>query len=88
VPTSVTMPGSPFTRELVLGHANAMECSVWRKVVDRIVADPEAGQPSGPAGMPTLGGTGALYMEDEEDYDYVERGDARCLFLGPFIPTT
>lgn len=82
VPTAV----SANARQVVLRHPNTMPCTVWRKVVKRVEIDPEADAPSEMGGAPTLGGMGVLRSEDEADFDYEERGEARCLFVGPYVP--
>lgn len=64
-------------RQVVLRHPNAMDCTVWRKAVNR-VAETSMG------GLPTIGGLGVLDAEDEADYSYTELGDARILFCGVF----
>lgn len=74
------------SRQVVLRHPNSMDCSVWRKQVTRVEPDPGTGLPSSMGGSPTLGGMGVLRSEDEADYDYVQLGDGRCMFLGPYQP--
>lgn len=84
---SVTTAVSSATRQVVLRHPNSMPCTVWRRQVKRIEADPETGDPSEMGGSPTLGGMGVLRSEDEADFDYVELGAGMCLFCGVFQPT-
>lgn len=67
-------------RQVVLRHPNAMDCTVWRKTVNR-AAD---GTPATMGGLPTIGGLGVLDAEDEADYSYDEVGDARIVFCGVF----
>lgn len=74
------------SRQVVLRHPNSMDCSVWRKQVTRVENDPDTGLPSSMGGSPTLGGMGVLRSEDEADYDYVQLGDGRCMFLGAYQP--
>lgn len=67
-------------RQVVLRHPNAMDCSVWRKTVNRVADAP----PLAMGGLPTIGGLGVLDAEDEADYSYTELGDARIVFCGVF----
>lgn len=78
---------SAAARQVVLRHPNSMPCSVWRKVVTRVEADPETGDPSEMGGSPTLGGMGVLRSEDEAEFNYVERGPGHCLFCGVHQPS-
>lgn len=89
VPTAI----NAATRQVVLRHPNSMDCTVYKKVVKRVETfgdlDPDSPAPddlSEVGGMPTLGGMGVLRSEDESDFDYVERGAAKCLFAGVFAP--
>lgn len=90
VPTAI----NASARMVVLRHPNTMDCVVYKKVVKRTEslgeADPDTSTPSDlsvEAGMPTLGGMGVMRSEDEADYDYVELGPAKCLFIGGYTPT-
>lgn len=82
VPTAI----NAATRQVVLRHPNSMDCTVFKKVVKRVELDPDSGETQEEGGMPTLGGMGVLRNEDESDFDYVERGPAKCLFAGVFAP--
>ena len=53
-------------------------CTVWQKVITR-TTDTTLG------GLPTIGGAGLLDSEDEADFEYVERGDAKIVFTGQFV---
>lgn len=73
VPNAVQRAG----RIVTLRHPNAMDCTVWRKVLLR----------TGPAGdelggIPNIGGIGVLDGEDEANYDYEPVGDAKIVFAG------
>lgn len=70
-------------RQVVLRHPNSWDCTVLeRKVVRNDLDDAEL-----IGGLPTLGGAGVLDSEDETEYEYVERGDARMLLIGPYEPS-
>jgi hypothetical protein len=69
-------------RQVVLRHPNAWDCLVYRKQVKR--QEIIGGQPSTMGDFPTLGGLGVLDSEDEADFDYVELGEGKLRFLGPF----
>lgn len=91
--TAVPLSVNANTRLVVLRHPNSMPCTVLRKKVVRVEtqgdADPDAYDPDSASvagGMPTLGGMGVLRSEDESDFEYELRGEAKCLFLGPFVP--
>lgn len=68
------------SRNVTLRHPNAMDCTVYRKTVDRVSTD----DPEEFAGLPTIGGLGVLDSEDEADYSFEEIGSARILFCGQF----
>lgn len=72
VPTQMRRSG----RLVTLRHPNAMDCTVWRKVINR---SPDSGTMGG---LPNIGGLGVLDGEDEADYDYEEMGDAKIVFSG------
>lgn len=74
VPTQINRS----SRLVTLRHPNAMDCTVWKKVLKRTVAEP----PEDMGGLPTIGGLGMLDGEDEADYEFVERGDAKIVFTG------
>lgn len=84
VPASV----ANAVRNTVLLHPNAFDCVVWRKHVTRVEIDPVTGQPSTMGENPTLGGMGVLKTEDEAEFEYVELGEGKTLFLGPYQPTS
>lgn len=65
-------------RLVTLRHPNAMDCTVWGKTIKR-TADETMG------GLPTIGGVGLLDGEDEADYEYTERGDAKVVFTGQYV---
>ena len=73
VPTQI----NKAARLVTLRHPNAMDCTVYRKTVNRTAA-------TSSAGMPTIGGLGVLDSEDEADYTYQEIGDAKIVFTGQF----
>lgn len=85
--TSVPVAHNRAHRIVVLRHPNSIEAIVSRKRVVRVERDPSSGLPSESSGQPTLGGLGVLRSEDETDIEYVELGEAKCLFVGPFTPT-
>jgi hypothetical protein len=74
VPTQVNRSA----RLITLRHPNAMDCTIFKKVIKR-TADETMG------GLPTLGGMGMLDSEDEADYEYEERGDAKIVFVGQYV---
>ena len=76
VPTAVMRAA----RMVTLRHPNAMDCTVYNKVVDRVATS----APFSEGGMPTIGGVAVLDSEDEADYSYEERGDGRLIFMGVF----
>lgn len=76
VPTQINRSA----RLVTLRHPNAMDCTVWRKKVNRVSAD----TPAQMGGMPTIGGLGVLDSEDEADFDYEELGDAKIVFAGQY----
>lgn len=82
VPQSV----SYSSRQVVLRHPNSMACTVWRKQMTRTETDPETGLLSESAGMATLGGMGVMRSEDESEFEYVELGAGRMLFVGQYQP--
>jgi hypothetical protein len=72
-------------RIVVLRHPNAMDCQVWRKVVNR-PDEPAAGGglPVRVDSLPTIGGLGSTSKEDEADIDYELLGDAKAILTGIF----
>lgn len=77
VPTQINRS----VRLVTLRHPNAMDCTVWRKQVNRTAA----AEPLEMGGLPTLGGLGMLDSEDEADFSFVELGDAKIVFAGQFL---
>jgi hypothetical protein len=73
VPTQINRSA----RLVTLRHPNAMDCTVFRKQINRTAA-------TSMGGMPTIGGLGVIDSEDEADYTYVELGDAKIVFTGQF----
>lgn len=71
-------------RQVVLRHANSMDCFLLRKEVKR--TESVDGQDQEMAGLPTIGGMGVLDSEDEQDFDYEEIGDGRALICGTYEP--
>ena len=67
-------------RQVTLRHPNAMDCTVWRKVINRVSAD----TPATIGGLPTIGGLGVLDSEDEADFDWQPKGDAKIVMAGVF----
>lgn len=67
-------------RLVTLRHPNAMDCSVWRKQVNRVSSD----VPPTMGGAPTIGGLGVLDSEDEADFDYADIGNAKIVFAGVY----
>jgi hypothetical protein len=77
VPTQINRSA----RLVTLRHPNAIDCTVFRKQVNRVeTVDPDETND----GAPTIGGLGMLNSEDESDYEYTELGDARIVFVGQF----
>lgn len=76
VPTQV----SKAARQVTLRHPNSMDCTVFRKTLNRT----ESIVPEEFGGLPTIGGLGVLDNEDEADYDYEELGEARVVFTGQY----
>lgn len=72
---------SKSARLVTLNHPNAMDCTVYRKQVNRTADTTPAAQ----GGMPTIGGLGVLDSEDETDYSYVVLGSAKIVFTGQFM---
>lgn len=68
------------SRNVTLRHPNAIDCTVYRKTVNRVSVD----EPETFAGLPTIGGLGVLDSEDEADYTFTEIGEAKILFGGQF----
>lgn len=62
-------------RAVTLRHPNAQDATIYAKRVKR-------SEPGTVGGLPVLGGLGVMDSEDEADYEYIERGDARVLFAG------
>lgn len=77
VPTQINRSA----RLVTLRHPNGMDCTVWRKQVNRTS---EADPATAPDGSATIGGLGVLDSEDEADYEFTELGDARIVFTGQF----
>lgn len=78
VPTQVNRS----TRLVTLRHPNAMDCAVFKKVVNRL---PDTAPPDDEmGGLPTIGGLGVLNSDDEADFTYELRGEAKVLFTGIF----
>ena len=75
VPIAITKAA----RQMTLRHPNSLDASIYRKVFNRTNA---TGETLG--GAPTLGGLGVLLPEDEDDYTYVELGDAKVLLVSKF----
>lgn len=65
-------------RAVTLRHPNAQNATIYAKQVKRTA-------PESVGGLPVLGGLGVLDSEDEADYEYIERGDARVLFAGVYV---
>lgn len=77
------------SRAVTLRHPNGMDCTVWRKTVNRT----EDTAPTSFGGLPTIEGLGVLDSEDEANYTYAERGgegkgDGRIVFLGTYQAPT
>lgn len=85
--TSVPESIAYSTRQVVLRHPNAMDCTVWRKKVTRVENDPISGEPSEMGASPTLGGMGVLRSEDEAEIEYEELGPGKCMFCGIYQPS-
>lgn len=78
--TKVPATINKSARLVTLRHPNAMDCEVFRKQVTRVdtpVADDYAG-------LPTLGGLGVISSDDEVEFEYIDIGEARVVFLGGF----
>ena len=69
-------------RMVTLRHPNGMDCTLYRKTVNRLPTD----TPNEMGGLPTIEGVGVLNAEDEPDYTYSELGAARIVFTGQFQP--
>lgn len=79
--TNVPKQVNRAARMTVIRHPNAMDCTLWRKQVNRESdATPETF-----GGMPTIGGAGVLDSEDEADYSYVELADAKVVFTDRYM---
>lgn len=65
-------------RNVALRHPNSMDCTLWKKVINRVSTE----TPPTFGGMPTIGGMGVIDAEDEPDYTYAELADAKVVFLG------
>lgn len=78
VPTQINRSA----RLVTLRHPNAMDCTVWRKKLNRT----SAAAPAELGGNPTIGGLGMLDGEDEADFEYEELGDAKIVFAGIYQP--
>lgn len=72
------------SRMTVIRHPNAMDCTLWKKQINRA---PDS-TPETFGGMPTIGGMGVLDSEDEADYGYVELTDARVVFTERYDAAT
>lgn len=66
------------TRNVVLKHPNTMDCTIYRKQLNRYDTDTIGG-------LPTVAGLTMLASDDEPDYEYVEVGDGKVLFTGQFM---
>lgn len=80
VPTQI----NKAARQVVLRHPNSMDCTLWRKVINRVSGD----TPPTFGGMPTIGGMGVMDAEDEADYSYAELADAKIVFTGQYAATS
>lgn len=78
---NVTTQINKSARIVTLRHPNAMDCTVWGKKILRTSSN----MPDEMGGIPTIGGTGVLDNQDEADYEYVVRGDAKIVFTGQFV---
>lgn len=76
VPTQINRSA----RLVTLRHPNAIDCTIWRKTVNRVTTT----APAEIGGLPTIEGVGVLDSEDEADYEYAEVGDAKIVFTGQF----
>lgn len=74
--TNVPKQVNRASRMTVIRHPNAMNCTLWKKQINRA---PDS-TPANFGGMPTIGGMGVLDSEDEADYSYVELADAKIVF--------
>lgn len=82
--TNVPKGVNRAVRMSVIRHPNAMNCTLWKKQINRA---PDS-TPETFGGMPTVGGMGVLDAEDEADYTYVELGDARIVFTDRYMAST
>lgn len=73
---SVPKATARAARMVTLRHPNAIDCTVWRKTLQR----PTEGESVG--GVPSIGGMGLLDAEDEAEYTYTVVGDAKVLMGG------
>ena len=78
--TNVPQQVNRAVRNVTLRHPNAIDCTIYRKVVNRVSTD----DPAEFSGLPTIGGLGVLDSEDEADYSFEEVGEAKILFQGQF----
>ncbi|WP_109479116.1 hypothetical protein [Paraburkholderia sp. C35] len=78
VPVAITNAA----RAVALKHPNALDCSLYRKVIDRVADD---GSTEG--GLPTIGGLGVLTPEDEPTFEYKPLGEGRLLITSQFQGT-
>jgi hypothetical protein len=67
-------------RQRTLRDANAIDCALYTKQVDR-ESDSSAFD-----GSPTLGGAGMISDEDEVNYSWVYACEGRVVFAEPFAP--
>lgn len=75
VPTAI----SRAARIVTLRHPNAMDCTIYRKRLNRTAPPDETmGE------IANVGGIGVLDGEDEADFDYEVVGDARIVFAEPW----
>lgn len=75
--TNVPIKITDASRAVTLRHPNAMDCTLYRKVLLRT-----AGESMG--GLPTLGGLGVLKSEDEPEFEYEAIGLGRILITSRF----
>lgn len=76
VPTQINRAA----RMVTLRHPNAIDCTVWRKQINRV----STATPATFGGLPTIGEMGVLDGDDEADFEFTELGDARIVFVGQF----
>ncbi len=69
------------SRIVTLRHPNGMECTIWRKTLNR-TGNNEVG------GIANIGGLGVLNGEDEADYSYEPIGDGRIVMTGQYSDGT